>query len=157
MRELADQLEMKLGNLQYYFKTREALILEVMSLEGAKDVEIIKHHLQVAESPGDALDAIVSELVSRWRSKSGVLYSILGTLSLHNKLFRKLYREIYVEFYATLESLLQDLNPGLSDDDIKTRVRLITALIDGSAMQIRSGKADDYLAAIRARVKELTV
>ena len=37
------------------------------------------------------------------------------------------------------------MNPGLSDDEIAIRVRLITALIDGSPMQIQVGSVQQYL------------
>lgn len=153
LRELAEGLDMKLGNLQYYFKTKEVLVLEVMRIEGEKDVRTIRRQISVYEDPEDALAAITDELVSRWRSKSGSLLSTLGTLSLHNRAFRQLYRDIYMVFYEALAVLLKDLNPKLSKEDIELRTRMITALIDGSSMQLRAGNAESYLEEVRRQVR----
>lgn len=155
LRELADSLEIKLGNLQYYFKTKEALVLEVMRLEGAEDVATIRKQIIRQPNPEAALDAITDELVSRWRSRRGSIPSTLGTLSLHNKAFQQLYRNIYLSFYHALETLLKDLNPAFSEKEVKLRTRMIAALIDGSSMQIRSGKADEYLAEVRRQVRRM--
>ena len=101
-------------------------------------------------SPEAIFKGIVSDLVTRWRGASGVLFSTLGTLALHHPGFKQLYREIYAEFYRALEGPLRVMNPGMSIDEISLRVRLITALIDGSSMQIRVGGVTRYLARIQA-------
>ena len=145
MRELAGSLGIKLGNLQYYFKTREQLILQVIETEAAKDVLTIEQHKQEGKPANEAFRLIVQDLVTRWRGNSGVIFSTLGTLALHNKSFQQLYQSIYTKFYSALEGSLQEMNPGLSDDEIAIRVRLITALIDGSPMQIQVGSVQQYL------------
>lgn len=145
MRELAEALGIKLGNLQYYFKTREALVLHVIETEAARDVQTIEGHRQEWDDASDAFRAIVRDLVARWRGNSGVLLSILGTLALHNKPFKQLHRTVYTSFYKVLEGLLTEMKPDLPDDEIALRVRLITALIDGSSMQTQVGNMRDYL------------
>ena len=145
MRELAGLLGIKLGNLQYYFKTREELILQVIETEAAKDVLTIEQHKQEGKPANEAFRLIVQDLATCWRGNSGVIFSTLGTLALHNKSFQQLYQSIYTKFYSALEGSLQEMNPGLSDDEIAIRVRLITALIDGSPMQIQVGSVQQYL------------
>ena len=119
MRELAESLGMKLGNLQYYFKTRESLVFHVIELEAAKDVQVIESHLQAGGSPMAAFSAVVNDLVTRWRGSTGVLFSTLTALSMHNTSFRQLYIDIYSRFYAALEKLVREVNPALSDEENK--------------------------------------
>ncbi len=153
MRELAADLDMKLGNLQYYFKTREVLILQLIELEAAGDIKAIQAQQQLCETAGETFRAIVRELVVRWRGSSGMLFSTLTTLSLHNKAYRQLYRSVYASFYAALEEPLRKMKPGLADDEMKLRIRLITALIDGSSMQTQVGSMQVYLKRVQAQAE----
>lgn len=153
MRELADMLDMKLGNLQYYFKTRDALILHVIEDEAQQDIATIEAAVEHSESPGQTFKRIVQELVIRWRGHSGVLFSTLSTLAMHNPAFKQLYQAIYQRFYAALESPLKQMNPALTEKEIRLRVRLITALIDGSPMQIEVGDLQTYLQRIQTQAE----
>ena len=153
MRELADVLGIKLGNLQYYFKTREALILHVIEAESARDILTIHAHQQRRISAEEVFRAIVQDLVERWRGDSGLLFSTLCTLSLHNKAYKRLYLAVYADFYRALEGPLRDLNPTISDEEVALRVRLITALIDGSPMQTGIGSVEDFLNRVQAQAE----
>lgn len=151
MRELATLLGIKLGNLQYYFKTREELILHVIEVEAARDVQTIQAHQQRWDTPEEVFRAIVQNLVARWRGDSGLLFSTLGTLALHNKTYKQLYLAVYGDFYQALEGPLRELNPKISDEEAALRVRLITALIDGSPMQTGVGSVRDFLNRVQAQ------
>jgi AcrR family transcriptional regulator len=145
MRELAESLDIKLGNLQYYFRTRDDLILQVIETEAARDVQTITEHLNRHDAPEEAFKAVAGDLVARWRGQSGFLFQLLGSLAAHSKPFQQLYQRIYLRFYEALESPLMEMNPTLSDEELRLRVRLITALIDGSSMQIKVGTMSAYL------------
>ncbi len=151
LRELADSLGLTLSNVQYYFKTRENLLLFIFEQEAARDVAVINAHQHSFERAEDAFCAIIRDLVTRWRGDSGVLFSTLGTLALHNKTFRKLYRFTYTNFYAALEGPICQMNPELPKDEVKLRVRLVTALIDGSPLQTQVGK--DFLQRLQAQAE----
>ncbi len=156
MRELADEVGIKLGNLQYYFKTKELLVLEVLTLEAAKDVDFMTEGAKNL-SAKEHFAAIVEELVSRWRGDSGVLFSMLSALALHNKTFRQLYRSIYTRFYKALEGPLTEINPNLSEQEVALKVRLVTALVDGSPMQVQVGKMEEYLKAVKAEAERIAI
>lgn len=157
MRELAESLGIKLGNLQYYFKTRESLVFHIIEAEAAKDVQAIESHLQSSDSPLDAFVSVVRDLVIRWRGSTGILFSTLTALSMHNAGFRKLYRDIYVRFYAALEEIVGELNPTLPDAEIALRVRMITSLIDGSSMQVQVGDKTRYLECVQRQAQAIAV
>ncbi len=154
LRELSDCLGIKLGNLQYYFKTKDLLALEVMRIEAEQDLKT----LDIADGdPKVLLSAYIENLFYRWRGSSGVLFSMLTTLSMHKAEFKKLYRSIYNNFYRSVECLLLDLRPGLPEDEIALKARLITALIDGSSLQVNVGNVQKYLAALQSQAEKIAL
>ena len=154
LRELATSLDLKLSNVQYYFKTREALLLHVFEREAAADVAVIEAK-QSLGSEREAFRAIVRELVIRWRGDSGILMSTMGTISLHHKEFRGLYRSVYEVFYRALEASVRGMNNELDDDEVRLRVRLVTALVDGSPMQTRVGDLQIFLDRVQDQAEQI--
>ena len=154
LRELATSLDLKLSNVQYYFKTREALLLHVFEREAAADVAVIEAK-RASGSEREGFRAIVRELVIRWRGDSGILMSTLSTISLHHKEFRGLYRSIYEAFYRALEAPVRGMNHELDDDEVRLRVRLVTALVDGSPMQTRVGDLQIFLDRVQDQAEQI--
>ena len=133
MREVAAACDMKLGNVQYYFATRDALVEQVIRAEARLDLDAIPgEHL---DNPVAALEEAVAELHRNWRGESGVVFATLTALALHDEVFRELRKEIYARFYAHLQPILRAIDPEQSDAEHAIRARLITALVDGAPMQ----------------------
>ena len=156
LRELATSLDLKLSNVQYYFRTREALLLHVFEREALADVAVIEAK-RSSGSERAAFRAIVRELVIRWRGDSGILMSTLGTMSLHHKEFRVLYRSIYDAFYNALEASVRSMNHKLDEEEVRLRVRLVTALVDGSPMQIRVGELQTFLDRVQDQAEQIAL
>ena len=57
--------------------------------------------------------------------------------------------------YEALEAPLREMNPRLDQSEVTTRIRLITALIDGSSMQVRVGNLNQYLERIKAEAESI--
>lgn len=156
LRELATSLDLKLSNVQYYFRTREALLLHVFEREASADAAVIEAK-RSSGSEREAFRAIVRELVIRWRGDSGILMSTLGTMSLHHKEFRGLYRSIYDAFYNALEASVRSMNHKLDEEEVRLRVRLVTALVDGSPMQIRVGELQTFLDRVQDQAEQIAL
>ncbi|HAA35277.1 MAG TPA: hypothetical protein DCE12_00505 [Gammaproteobacteria bacterium] len=156
LRELATSLDLKLSNVQYYYRTREALLLHVFEREALADVAVIEAK-RSSGSEREAFRAIVRELVIRWRGDSGILMSTLGTMSLHHKEFRGLYRSIYDAFYNALEASVRSMNHKLDEEEVRLRVRLVTALVDGSPMQIRVGELQTFLDRVQDQAEQIAL
>lgn len=156
LRELATSLDLKLSNVQYYFRTREALLLHVFEREALADVAVIEAK-RSSGSEREAFRAIVRELVIRWRGDSGILMSTLGTMSLHHQEFRGLYRSIYDAFYNALEASVRSMNHKLDEEEVRLRVRLVTALVDGSPMQIRVGELQTFLDRVQDQAEQIAL
>jgi len=148
LRTVAERLDMKLGNLQYYFRTRDDLLLEVIRREARSDLESIRFILEQEQPPLDALRQLVHSLVGKWRAESGVVFTTLAFLSLHREPFRAVYRDVYAAFYNELERAIECAEPGHARTEYRQRARLLTALIDGAAMQTQTGPRAGFLESV---------
>ncbi len=147
LRQLATSLDMRLGNLQYYFPNRQALVAALIEAEVAADIEALQRAVRGAE-PEEALARIVRTLLGRWRSESGVVFATMTFLATQSDDIRAVYLRTYDAFYAEIERVLESIDPGHSASVYATRGRLVTALLDGAAMQTRVGERRGFLRAV---------
>ena len=145
MRDIAARANMTLGNLQYYFPTRESLVEAIVRAEAQTDLEDLR---AFRSDEGDEilqLKRFVKYIVRKWRGDSGKVLATMSFLTLHLAPFRRIYTEVYNAFYEELASLLARIDPGHKRATYLRRARLITALIDGSSMQVQRGSSPDFL------------
>ncbi len=143
LRSVAERCGIKLGNLQYYFATREALIVTIIELEAEKDIATIRTSLQTDED-AEALRKIVTELFGRWRGESGTIFATLNLLMQHNETYRALYQRIYRNFYAAIEEAIRCALPSLDAAECALRARLLSALVDGAPMQTGVSRKPEF-------------
>ncbi|MEM7273142.1 MAG: TetR/AcrR family transcriptional regulator [Actinomycetota bacterium] len=154
LRELADSLGITLGNLQYYFKTREALALHVLGVEGARDTALIEG-LRETTDPMPAFRTVIRDMMARYRGDSGRLLLMLTDLAQHHRSFEELYEHSYAAFYPAFEALLAELRPGLEPAEVALRARIINALVEGSAFQTTVG--EEFFARVLAEAEALAL
>ena len=148
MRSVAETVGIQLGNLQYYFPTRDDLLLGVMTAEAASDIDDIRAVAVSGAPPLEVLTELVSHLVTKWRSDSGTVSATLGFLRMHKPDFDAAYRAVYVAFYREIEDAIERVQPGLQRAVYRRRARLLTALVDGAAMQIDVGPRRGYVESV---------
>lgn len=146
MREVAKGCDVKLGNLQYYFASREVLLEAIISREAQQDIDTIRGVFDSKKTPQVKLRTIVDELLYRWRGESAVIFSVLNLYSLHDDKFKALYTRIYSAHYMALEEAIAQASPGASKKEYAKRARLMSALIDGAAYQTGVGRQSTFLA-----------
>ncbi|RZT20596.1 TetR family transcriptional regulator [Kribbella sp. VKM Ac-2569] len=134
LRRIAARTEMTLGNLQYYFATRDDLLEAVIRAEFDHDLAAVRQAATI-EGLGDASRA----LVRNWTTGAGSIFGTMSLLAYHHERFRRLNHEIYETFYGELEVLIRRVSTGSSDTDVSMRARLITSVLDGVALQIHAG------------------
>lgn len=134
LRTIAAQVGITLGNLQYYFATRDDLLVAVIETEFADDVEIIRANVGHADDSRKALTEVARGLVEHWCA-GGAVFSTLTVLSHHHERFRDLNRTIYRRFYDELAVLIRAAAPTANDEEVNLRTRLVTAVLDGIAIQ----------------------
>lgn len=133
MRAVAEALEMTLGNLQYYFPTRDDLLAAVLETEAAEDAAAIRG--VVADDPEQRLHRVVTTLADRWSTGQRGVYMPLGVLALHGRRFAELARAASVRVHDELAPIVQELDPSADREEARTRAVLIAALLDGSVLQ----------------------
>jgi AcrR family transcriptional regulator len=137
LRRVAARAEMKLGNLQYYFATRDDLLEAVIRAEFDRDLEAVRLATTVESAEG--LKTAARALVRNWTTGAGSVFGTMSLLAYHHERFRELNREIYETFYRELGVLVRRVSPGLREAEIAARARLITSVLDGVALQIHAG------------------
>jgi AcrR family transcriptional regulator len=129
---------MTIGNLQYYFSTRELLLEAVTRTALSDDLETLE---AISENGGQGkarLRDLGSVLISKWLGDSGKIYSAVSSLSHSQPAFRSMLGELYLQLYEYLIPLLKELQPRAHRQTLLDKARLITALLDGAVIQLRN-------------------
>lgn len=138
LRDVASRLDIKLGNLQYYFSTREDLFVALIEREGEQDVETIRAHLAAHDDPGRAFELIALELLHRWRGESAVVYLLMQVLRAHSPAFQDLCKRIYDQHYDAFSGLIVRMRPEIGAQEALRKAQIITSLLDGALLQMVS-------------------
>ena len=136
MRDVATRVGVTLGNLQYYFPTRDDLLEGVVRAEFARNQAEIAALSSGPRPARQKLAAITEHLIDVWAREGGRVYVVMSLLALHHRRFAKLHHEIYAAFYDGLLPVLRELRPGATTAELRRVARLVTTLIDGALVQV---------------------
>jgi AcrR family transcriptional regulator len=150
LREVAARVGVTLGNLQYYFATRDDLLEAVIRAEFDRNKREIAGLSAGPRPPREKLAAIVRHLIHVWAKDGGRVYVVMSLLAIHYERFSKLHHEIYDAFYDGLVPVLRELRPKLKQAELRRLARLVTTLVDGALVQVpgRGFVADTVAAAL---------
>ncbi|GAA1569009.1 hypothetical protein GCM10009804_26810 [Kribbella hippodromi] len=152
LRRVAAKTGMTLGNLQYYFATRDDLLEAVIQAEFEHDLAAVRRAATI-----DGLKDAAGALVGNWTSGAGSVFGTMSLLAYHHERFRRLNHEIYTTFYGELGVLIRRVAGGLGDDEVAMRARLITSVLDGVALQIHAGTNLDDRTALTTCAADLVI
>jgi len=136
MREIAARVGLQLGNLQYYYASRDDLLEAVIRAEFERNQREVAALATGERPPRRKLDAIARHLIEVWAKDGGRVYAVMSLLALHQPRFRALHREVYAAFYEGLLPVLREFRPRASRAELMSRARLITTVIDGALVQV---------------------
>ncbi len=139
MREIAKRTDMQLGNLQYYFPTRGDLLEAVIRAEFEHNLATIRSLSENATSLKDYVDQLSDLLLQEYTGIGGNIWPVLTLLHLHNRRFRQLSEEIYKRHFDILVDAMRRFGVSGSTAALSEKARLITAIIDGAALQAHAG------------------
>ena len=138
LRSVAKTLEISLGNLQYYFPTREDLLTALFRAESDSDSDLFVSLCAREQTPRDRLAAVTRAFVSRWSqgevTSHKAVWRALRSVSLQSSQFRGLRHELWERFYEQLSPILRELAPGATASQLRLKAILVTAMIDGTSM-----------------------
>ncbi len=108
MRNLAQALEIRVGNLTYHFQTKADLLEAVVLDQVANYAENTLSLLEVNHGERDsALEATITFLVSDLRHEQIAFFPQLWALALHDNMATKLMDEIYVLEREVISQMIQ--------------------------------------------------
>jgi AcrR family transcriptional regulator len=153
LREIAAQCGMSIGNLQYYFRTRERLLEAITRTAVFDDLKTLDAISQSAPRGKAQLRELASAILRKWLGENGKIYAVASFLSHSEPAFRSLLSELYRQFFDHLIVVLKNLRPRLHRQTLLDKARLITAVLDGAVIQLRNGTVSTTSGA-RARFVE---
>jgi AcrR family transcriptional regulator len=156
LRRVAERCQMRLGNLQYYFPSRESLI-----------VAFVRQWVRVETEQRERLKAkrlAPKQLAARWvddlfeyliGNEHGALMVELWAMASHDTTAREELDAWYAEERAYYGAALSEVNPGLSPREAGCRVRLMVGIVEGLIPQLNRARIDSAeLLALRRLARE---
>lgn len=133
LREVASAAGMRLGNLQYYYPTREDLMKDLLRIifstyDQRYDVIAVAQ----SENPKSRLEEMIRFLMRNIRERSiNRLFFELWAVSRHDKFAAELLAELYSKYCQRFEDIIAEISPQMPLAIRKKRAVLIAFLIEG--------------------------
>ena len=137
LRRIATKLGISVGNLQYYFSTKDDLVESIIIGETQKPIDLLG---DIAWSPNEAPESIrqaIGSLLQYYASEAGRFYAIMESLALHDARYAKLKADGYALVLGHIEQLIGLVVPSLPADRAAGLARVLVALIDGASLQVQ--------------------
>lgn len=143
LRKVAEEADVAVGNINYYFATKREL-LEAMLREELADY--VEEHIQQFEadrdSPMEILLNVVSYYVSNARVSHRFFYQMWGYAGSDDKA-RELIRDLYHPIGRFIYYMVKATKPDLSDRRVRQIVLQIFSLEEGLKLFMGMGPDDD--------------
>ncbi len=139
LREIAARSGMTIGNLQYYFRTRDLLLEALTRTALSDDLEVLNAIAENGRQGEAQLRELASVVLRQWLGDSGKIYSAAAFLWRSQPEYRSMVGELYSQFYEHLIVVLKQLQPRARRQTLLAKARLITALLDGAVILLRNG------------------
>ena len=160
LRDIAKRADMRLGNLQYYFPTRDDLLEAVIQSEFERNLQAMRGLDEQATNVDDYMQQLCGLLIKEYTSVGGNIWPVFHLLHLHNRRFRGLSADIYQQHFDIIIAAMQKFGVTDRPKQLLEKVRLITAMIDGASLQARAGphsNASDSWKSLCRRTGEMAI
>jgi AcrR family transcriptional regulator len=135
LRDVAERIGITHGNVQYYFATKEDLIVAIFEQEITRYTSAVHTAIRHSSSRHGAISALIDEAVGEIRGESTTLWMMLFSLARQNSELCKLLRDTYDTFDETLAEELATVAPELSKLRRVHIAQIIRMLFDGLGVQ----------------------
>jgi AcrR family transcriptional regulator len=135
LREVADKLGITHGNLQYYYPTRNALLLAIFDQELAKYTDALKEGVAATSTKRGRLAAIIDSGLAMLRSRETALWRMLMSMADHNREIRAILKKENDIYERVVVEELRLIAPRLPLQRRRHIAKIIHAIIDGVGIQ----------------------
>lgn len=133
MRRVADAVGMKLGNLQYYFRTKEDLLQALFTdTVDAYRRKFNTISLRQGLTPLQRLTEHVAFLIEDTKNPmTNAIYFELWSIAQRHPFAARLMDEMYSASRLRMEAYMRELNPKMAPAEVTLRSALVIAQIEG--------------------------
>ena len=138
MRNIAARVGIRMGNLQYYYQTKNDLLREMFqfAIEAHSGRFLRLDSLSGMEPQKLFLNVIDYLLTDLKKPHVRGLFLQIWALSMHDNFAEHCLEEIYEQYRQLLSGIITRINPGLPAPECDARAAAIQALIEGSQMSL---------------------
>ena len=136
MRDVAARAETLLGNLHYYFPTKQALLLAIFDEESSAYAVTLREEIGAASTRDKKLIAIIDSSLAEFTKPQLKLWRILVALAQHDTEALRVLRRENDLFHKAVATELRKIEPRLTAQKASRIARIIWAMLDGFAIQI---------------------
>ena len=135
LRHIAKRLSISIGNLQYYFPTKDDLfqaMCERAQTDYDRSIKVFeKDQASGIEGVLQAFDWYVEE----FNRPHAIVWSILGQVATYNPRFKKLRDQSYRDSQATWETIIKRTALRIEQNDASSLATTILAMLDGFSLR----------------------
>lgn len=140
MRKVADAAGIKLGNLQYYFPSKNVLVSAMLD----KTIQVYLDEFDEIRTQGSPVEQfhsllkhVISDLTTRQTTQ---FFPELWSLSNHEEEITVHMDQMYAKYRSTLGDIITDMNPELSPKQVEKLALFISASVEGHTVFIGHNK-----------------
>lgn len=137
VRTIATRLGISLGNLQYYFPTKDDLVEAVIAAEIEASLSILDDIEWDPDRPGPCIHQGVRALLRHHAGDSGCFYAIAEFLALNDRRYARLKARGYAYVFGYVVELVSLMASHLNADLRARLAHILVALIDGASLQVQ--------------------
>jgi len=143
MRQIALQTGITVGNLTYYYSTKEALLRDMLeSILRTYLAEMERAASAGGDTPADRFVSVVEFLIEDLNTqRTTSLFPELWALANHDEYAAKLMEHMYEEERAVLARLIRAANPDLDRTRLNHYALYVSCSIEGMTMFVGAGKS----------------
>lgn len=136
LRRIAAECGLNVGNLNYYFKSKEELIRELLDAVISSYEESFDDIFHDPDaSPKQRLERIVTLILTDITTKkTSRFFPELWAMANHDPFVQERMEELYSRARVVLNALIGEINPGLPSDERETLALFISASMEGMTM-----------------------
>lgn len=141
LRRVADEAGLRLGNLQHYFPSKDALVQAMLDrvIEAylARFVRIQESGLDPEAEFRQIIDMVFRDLNTR---RTTVFFPELWSLANHDTVVAGHMERMYARYRDVLGASIARINPALDEAQVRTLALFVSASIEGHTVFVGHGK-----------------
>ena len=135
LRDVADQIGITHGNLQYYFPTKNDLLIAIFDQAVEKYTDSMKVAVSETSTRKGRLDAIIDAGIAELKAPETALWRMMMSLADHNPDMASILKKENDLYEQVVAEELELISPDLSLQRRRHIARIIHAILDGLGIQ----------------------